>query len=99
MYIQLMYRRYGVHRPIKHIEIPCNFSDIYMGENWINERLLLENIPEGWLPVPHSEILLTVADGNCSIGQLGLEVFKSWAKYFHSYVLELHEKPREWWGE
>ncbi len=97
MYIQLMRRCYGVHSPIKHIEIPCEFNDVYLGDEHINEKLLLENIPDGWLPVEPRMILLTVADETGSTGQGGLEIFMSWGKYFPSYVLELHEKPMEWW--
>ena len=99
MYIQLMHRRYGVHSPIKHTEIPCEFSEVYIGEDNINEELLLESIPEGWLPVEPNKILLGVADKNGSSGQRGLNKFLSWGKYFSSYVLELHEEPEDWWNE
>lgn len=99
MYIQLMHRHYGCHSPIKHIEIPCEFSKVYLGEDNINEELLLESIPEGWLPVEPSKILLTEADKNGSTGQCGLSKFRSWAKYFDSYVLELHREPLDWWSE
>lgn len=98
MYIQLMHRRYGIHKPIKHIEIPCDFSEVYQGQDRINEELLLENIPEGWLPVPPERILLMVANENGGTGQC-CTIFHSWAKYFDSYSLELHEKPEEWWDE
>ena len=33
MYIQLMHRHYGLHEPIKHIEILCEFSDVYLAKN------------------------------------------------------------------
>lgn len=99
MYIQLMHRHHGVHDPIKHIEIPCNFSDVYLKEDCINEKLLLENIPEGWLPKPPGEILLSVGDDDGGSGQRGLEIFRNWAKYFDSYSLELREKPSKWWNE
>ena len=88
MYIQLMRRSYGLHEPIKHLEIPCDFSDIYLGEDNINEDLLLEHIPRGWLP-----------DKNGTTGQRNLKKFKSWAKYFNAYVVELHRKPLDWWNE
>lgn len=42
MYIQLMHRHYGMHEPIKHTEIPCEFSDVYLSEDNINEELLLK---------------------------------------------------------
>lgn len=99
MYIQLMHRHHGFHEPIKHIEIPCEFSRVYLGEDNINEDLLIESIPEGWLPVDASKILLTKADDNGSTGQRGLSKFRSWSKYFDAYVLELHEKPSKWWAE
>ena len=44
MYIQLMHRHYGLHEPIKHTEIPCNFGDVYISEDNINEDILLGNI-------------------------------------------------------
>lgn len=99
MYIQLMHRHHGFHEPIKHIEIPCEFSKVYLGEDNINEDLLIESIPEGWLPVETNKILLTKADDNGSTGQRGLSKFRSWSKYFDAYVLELHEKPSKWWNK
>lgn len=99
MYIQLMRRHYGMHSPIKHIEIPCEFSDVYKGDDNINEKLLLNSIPDGWLPVEPRKILLTVADEYGSTGQSYLDVFRNWSKYFDSYVLELIEKPLNWWSE
>lgn len=99
MYIQLMHRHYGLHSPIKHIEIPCEFSDIYRGEDNINEELLLESIPEGWLPTKTENILLATADKYGSTGQRGLNKFRSWAKYFDAYCLELHKEPLDWWNE
>ena len=99
MYIQLMHRHYGVHEPIKHTEIPCEFSEVYLGEDYINEELLLEHIPEGWLPTNPSLILLAVGDKYGSTGQCGLEKFRSWAKYFDAYCLELHNEPLDWWSE
>ena len=99
MYIQLMHRHYGVHKPIKHIEIPCEFSDVYLGEDNINEELLLEHIPEGWLPTTPRLILLAVADKYGFTGQYGLEKFHSWAKYFDAYCLDILKEPLDWWGE
>lgn len=98
MYIQLMSRHFGVHTPIKHIEIPCNFSEVYKGDDNIDEEILIKSIPECWLPVSPEKILLTVADEAGSTGQRNLSRFMSWRKYFDSYVLELYEKPMEWWG-
>ena len=82
MYIQLMRRHYGVHTAIKHVEIPCNFNDVYLGEDHINELLLLSNIPDGWLPVEPQNILLVVIDehGN-GTGQC-CKIFRDWKKIF-----------------
>ena len=99
MYIQLMHRHHGMHKPIKHTEIPCEFSDVYLSEDNINEELLLKNIPEGWLPTKPNLILLTVGDKYGSIGQYGLKKFRSWAKYFDAYCLEIHKEPLDWWSE
>lgn len=100
MYVQLMHRHYGLHEPIKHIEIPCNFDDIYLGDNNINEDLLLKLIPENWLPTAPKNILLVVANNyGGGTGQNDLNKFKPWAKYFDAYCLELIEKPLDWWKE
>ena len=99
MYIQLMHRSLGVHDPIKHIEIPCRFEDVYLGEDNINEDLLLENIPKGWLPTSPSLILLTVGNKYGTTGQYNLDKFRVWAKYFDAYCLELHKEPLEWWDK
>ena len=95
MYIQLMHRHYGIHSPVKRVEIPCGFEEVCQGENKINEDKLLENIPDGWLPDRPENILITVAGVHCSIGQYGLKKFRSWAKYFDAYVLELWDKSPE----
>ena len=100
MYIQLMHRHYGVHEPIKHIEIPCEFSEVYLGDNNINEDLLLKLIPENWLPTKPRNILLTVlADNGIGTGQNDLDKFRPWAKYFDAYCLELLKEPLDWWSE
>lgn len=99
MYIQLMHRHYGLHSPIKHIEIPCEFSEVYLSNDNINEELLLESIPKDWLPTKVENILLAVADKYGSTGQCGLNKFRSWAKYFDAYCLELHKEPLDWWNE
>lgn len=99
MYIQLMHRHYGLHEPIKHTEIACEFSDVYLGDDNINEDLLLEHIPEGWLPTKPNLILLTVGDKYGSTGQYNLNKFRPWAKYFDAYCLEIHKEPLDWWSE
>ena len=99
MYIQLMHRHYGLHSPVKHTQIPCEFSEVYLGDNHINEDLLLASIPEGWLPAKPSQILLAIGTKYGSTGQYGLKQFHSWAKYFDAYCLELHREPLDWWNE
>ena len=99
MHIQLMHRHYGIHSPVKYIEIPCEFSEVYLGEDNINEDLLLDSIPNGWLPTKAENILLAVADKYGSTGQRKLTKFRSWAKYFDAYCLELHKEPLDWWSE
>lgn len=99
MYIQLMHRHYGVHVPIKHLEIDCDFDEVYLGLDHINEELLLKSIPEGWLPTNTEKILLTVADKYGSTGQYNLVKFRPWAKYFDAYCLELHKEPLDWWDK
>ena len=82
MYVQLMHRHHGIHNHIKYTEIPCKLSDVYRGDDNINEDLLLELIPEGWLPVDPSLILLSVDGKRGGIGQSDLGKFRNWAKYF-----------------
>lgn len=97
MYIQLSHRHFGVHKPIKHTEIPCEFKDIVLGDDHINEELLLKHIPENWLSDKPEKILVTVEDKYGGTGQCGLEHFRNWSKYYDAYVLNLIEEPLDWW--
>lgn len=99
MFVQLMHRHYGVHEPVKHLELPCSFDDVYRGENNIDEDILLQLVPDGWLPISSKGILISVVtpDGRGTTGQSKLKHFLNWAKYFDAYVLELHDKPLDWW--
>ena len=99
MYIELSSRHHGVHKALKHIEIPCNFEDVYKGMDRINEELLLKNIPDGWLPVHPSRILLTVGNESGSTGQCTNGVFRTWGKYFDAYVLDLLKEPLKHWRD
>lgn len=99
MYIQLYHRHHGVHSPIKHIKLDCDFSDIYLVPDHVNEELLLEHTPAGWLPVDADKILLTVGSNSGSTGQCNLCKFMPWSKYFDSYVLELLKEHLDWWDE
>ena len=98
MYIELMHRHYGVQKPIKHMEIHCEFSEVYLGLDNINEEFLLKHIPEGWLPTKPDHILLTVRNEHGSTGQCGLSKFRSWGKYFDAYCLKLLKEPESWWN-
>ena len=90
MIIQLFHRHYGVHTPVKEaIKIPCEYTDVYKGEDNINEQLLIDNIPDDYLLYEVGHILL-IADGT---GQCGLEKFANWGKYYDGYVL--HIDPAE----
>lgn len=99
MYIQLYHRHHGLHIPIKHMEISCDFNSVYLSEDYINEELLLSKIPDKWLPVPEQRILLTVGNEGGAVGQHGLSKFRSWGKYFDAYVLELLNEPMDWWED
>lgn len=98
MYIQLTKRHYGVHTPIKHLEIPCDFKDVYIANNHINEELLIQYIPDGWLPVKPKAILLAACNELGGTGQFDLKIFRPWKKYFDCYVLEIYERPLGWWS-
>ena len=78
--------------------IPCNFDDVVIASDHINEDLLLRNLPEGFLPVDPSLVLLTVDRGSYSEGQ-DASKFRTWEKYFDAYVLELIKEPLAWWSE
>lgn len=98
MWVQLYHRHYGVHKPCgEPVEIPCKFDDVVRGDDNINEDLLLDNIPDGYLPCQPNRILMCVTGSNgWSTGQAGLERFRDWAKYFDAYVIYLSkDKPGE----
>jgi hypothetical protein len=96
----ILYRRhYGIHTPVKETEIDGKFEDYYLGEDQINEDLLLKNLPKGFLPVDPSKVLLSVQIINDETGEIvsgrgqrGLKKFRNWAKYFDAYNLELCRK-------
>lgn len=94
MFVTLRHRHYGVHKFIKEIEIPCNFDEVYLGEDNINEQLLLDNIPKGWLRDKPNQILLMVEDelGN-GTGQHNLKIFRNWSKYYDCYSLTISKSP------
>lgn len=91
MTVELFHRHYGIHKRIKAIQIPIEFSKVYRGDDDIDEDMLLDNIPDGWLPVDSHEILLMVANGNNANGQSTLVRFRPWAKYFDSFSIVIKE--------
>lgn len=96
MVVKLYFRRYGIHEFIKEVKIKGSLEDYYFGLDNINEELLLKNLPDDFLPVEPSKILLLVENLHFktgepigSTGQRNLSYFKNWEKYFHSYCIEL----------
>ena len=67
---------------------------MYLGDDNINEQLLLDNIPKDFLPDKPNQILLVVEDksGN-GTGQRGLKIFRNWSKYFDCYSLTISKHP------
>lgn len=96
MYIQLMVRRGRVQRSVKYTWIPCRFEHVVGPGGQIDENLLVNLIPRGWLPAEPREILLTVATAKGSTGLRRLTRFRPWARNFDCYVLELWaEEPHK----
>lgn len=95
MVIRLYHRTNGYHTLVKETKIPFTFRKYVKGciptEHRIIEDLLIENIPDNFLPVESSKILLTVMDKSKTgaTGQRGLSRFKNWSKYFPGYCLDL----------
>lgn len=95
MKISLAHRRHGLHKNVSETEIPGAFSDYATpkpgrhDDYVIDEERLLAALPEGFLPVPPTRILLAVEDEIGGTGQQGLTHFRDWAKYFDAYCLNL----------
>ena len=95
MKITLAHRHHGVHKNVSEAEIPGSFSDYATpkpgdrDDYVIEEERLLAALPEGFLPVPPTRILLAVEDEIGGTGQRGLTHFRDWAKYFDAYCLNL----------
>lgn len=83
--VSLYVRNLGVHSIVKSYRtrrrVVENFS--------VAEDRLIESMPPGWLPVPPSRCLLSVAHGTTSLGQVGLKRFMNWSKYFPCYVVHV----------
>lgn len=93
MKVQLRFRSYGVHSLVKEIEVEGRFSDYCENTSkWdykIDEDKLIDNLPKDFLPTSPNKILVTIGNDAGSTGQIHLNRFRNWAKYFDCYVLEL----------
>jgi hypothetical protein len=72
--------------------IPVDLENIYLEDDNIDEQLLVDNLPEGFVPCKYKQCLLAVEDRQikgASTGQSNLSVFRNWAKYFDSYSITL----------
>ena len=94
--IELCQRHYGVHRIVKSADIPGRFSTYVntdliesRDECGVNEEKLLKALPKDFLPQPASSILLCIWQKNIGTGMMATKVFRSWAKYFDSYSLNV----------
>lgn len=91
----LCFRRYGMHKTIKRITLPGQWSD-YVNDKLVDSRdccavhedKVLEDLPNKFLPVPPESVLLA-AKGT---GMFCTARFRSWAKYFDSYSLHIDKE-------
>ena len=93
MYVQLMRRQRNVQRAVKSIWLPCHLDQMVLPDGTIHEMMLINLLPEGWLPAKPAEILISVAHARGSTGLKRLRLFRPWARHFDCYILEL------WRGE
>ena len=90
--IILCKRHFGEHKILKEINVDCKFSDVYLGEDDINEELLLSVIPKNFLPTePKNILLVKIDEDGGGTAQRGLNIFKNWSKYYDAYVLHIGE--------
>ena len=74
MYLQLMRRQRGVQRPVKQVWLPCTLDQMMYPEGGLNETMLLNMIPEGWLPAKPGEVLVSLAYPTGSTGLRNLQI-------------------------
>lgn len=95
MKVTLAYRRYGRHDFRNEAEVSGTFDDYCKhieGQDYeIDERKLIKALPRGFLVGEPGQILLCVEEDWGGTGQINLNHFRSWAKYFDSYVLNIHK--------
>jgi len=96
--VVLHHRHYGIHSYRDECVIPVDPKEIYLGRDSINEQLLIDNLPDGFLRCAPRRCLLAIEDrsfkytgGYASTGQDGLSLFLNWAKYFDAYSITLCE--------
>ena len=104
MKVRLNYRKDGCHAFIKECEIEGTFrrygkQKVVKGHPFyipptftINEERLLDALPKDFLMSEPGKTLITVSEGSSGTGIDNLSIFRSWAKYFSSYSLELVKK-------
>ena len=94
MYIQLMRRQRSVQRAVKQLWLPCWLDHVRLPDGRLNEAMLLQMIPAGWLPDRPENILVSIAHSRGSTGLKSLTRFRPWGRHFDCYILELwHDEP------
>lgn len=97
MKVKLMKREHhGIATPLKELNIDGKLEDYYKGENKIQEDLLLQHIPNDFLPTKPENVLVYVESVQNEVGfiqppkgQKGLKVFLSWHKDHDTYMILL----------
>jgi len=100
MKVRLHRRHHGVHDLVRETEVPGTFAewatpgDPGPGRDWtarirVDEERLVVALPEGFLPVPPSRVLVGVEDEDSGTALSQLTVFRPWGKYFDAYCLWL----------
>lgn len=101
MKVKLFRRHYGIHTLVKETEVEGTLRryvkrnsevDPAAGETFaVQEERLISALPNDFLPVDPSKILLTIQDKGKmgSTAQVGLSQFRNWAKYFDAFCIEL----------
>lgn len=97
MRVYLRKKEFAATAPIKKVSLQGNFYDYYMGKDNINERLLLDHLPNNFLPKDCQYIAVMVEDeiskesGRVisNTGQRNLNIFKDYDKYSNKYSLLL----------
>jgi hypothetical protein len=97
MKIRLIKREHsGIGTPLKDAIINGKFEDYYKGENSINEKLLIQNLPQDFLPTSPEKVLIfveTIQDDPVFFlapkGQTGLKAFLNWHKDHDTFLILL----------